>query len=185
MAFMNQERKAQIAAELKKVMPRDWKYSLAIRHHSTIVLTIMTAPVDLMAIYNKRVAESWERRGDKYTPSTYAQINEYHLDTQFSGELLATFQRIKAALNTGNHDNSDMMTDYFDVGWYVDIHIGRWNKPFSVIPTSSQPAVDATSAATWEPPATVDVQAIHAAAQQMTRPKSDLEHCWVVPRGQA
>jgi hypothetical protein len=133
MAWMSQEKKVQIAAELKKVMPRDWKYSLGVRHHSTIVLTISSAPVDLMAVYNKRVAESWERRGDKHTPQTYAQVNEFHLDTQFSGELLDVFERIKLALNVGNHDRSDIQTDYFDVGWYVDINIGRWDKPFQVL----------------------------------------------------
>jgi hypothetical protein len=33
-------------------------------------------------------------------------------------------------MNMGNHDNSDIMTDYFDVGWYVDVNIGLWNKPY-------------------------------------------------------
>jgi hypothetical protein len=31
-----------------------------------------------------------------------------------------------------NHDNSDIMTDYFDVGWYVNIYVGKWNKPYNV-----------------------------------------------------
>jgi hypothetical protein len=22
------------------------------------------------------------------------------------------------------------MTDYFDVGWYIDINVGKWNKPY-------------------------------------------------------
>jgi hypothetical protein len=35
-------------------------------------------------------------------------------------------------LNTGNHDNSDSQTDYFDVGWYVDVKVGKWNKPYIV-----------------------------------------------------
>jgi hypothetical protein len=34
------------------------------------------------------------------------------------------------AMNDGNHDRSDIQTDYFDVGWYVDVNIGRWNKPY-------------------------------------------------------
>jgi hypothetical protein len=147
MAFMNQERKAQIAADLKKVMPKGWKYTLSVRHHSTIVLTISEAPIDLLGIRNKRVAESWERRGDKYTPETYAQVNEYHLQNEFEGELLATFQRIKAALNIGNHDRSDAMTDYFDVGWYVDIKLGRWDKPFKV---SAPPAPTTPQEPTYE-----------------------------------
>jgi hypothetical protein len=34
------------------------------------------------------------------------------------------------ALNCDNYDNSDSMTDYFDVGHYVDLNIGKWDKPF-------------------------------------------------------
>jgi hypothetical protein len=33
----------------------------------------------------------------------------------------------------GNHDRSDIQSDYFDVGWYVDINIGRWNKPYALV----------------------------------------------------
>ena len=108
MAFMSQERKAVIAAELKKVMPRDWKYSLAVRHHSTIVLTIAEAPIDLLTIFNEREKANYERRfpNDRqpYQPSSYAQLNEYHLDFEFSGDLLETFKCIKDAMNGGNQD---------------------------------------------------------------------------------
>jgi len=34
------------------------------------------------------------------------------------------------AMSTGNHDNSDIMTDYFDVGWYSNINIGQYHKPY-------------------------------------------------------
>lgn len=179
MAYMSQEKKREIAANLKKVMPQGWKYSLSVRHYSTLVLTITAAPVDLMAAYNKHVAESWERRGDKFTPQTYAQINEYWLGTQFSGELLEIFQRIKAVLNDGNHDRSDIQTDYFDVGWYVDINIGRWDKPFQVIAPKSQPSYDELKAriARLENPKPV----ICEPEQQVRKftAQSDLTHAWL------
>ena len=126
MAFMSQENKAKIAAELKKVMPADWKYSLSVRHHSTIVLTISAAPVDLIA-HMKMNSE----RGCNH--KDYVQVNEYYLDRQFTGELLETFLAIRKALNTDNYDRSDIQTDYFEVGHWVNINIGRWNKPFQVI----------------------------------------------------
>lgn len=53
MAYMSQEKKAKIAAKLKQVIPHDWKYSLAVHHHSTIILRISAAPVDLVANYNE------------------------------------------------------------------------------------------------------------------------------------
>jgi len=35
-------------------------------------------------------------------------------------------------MNEGNHDNSDIMTDYFDVGWYISVRLGKWDKPYVV-----------------------------------------------------
>jgi hypothetical protein len=115
MAWMNQEKKAAISAELKKVMPKSWKYSLSVRNHSTLVLTIRSAPIDLT----------------KGQPNI--NVNHYWLDKQFSGDLLVQFVKIRNAMNTGNWDHSDAMTDYFDVGHYVDIKVGDWDKPFKVM----------------------------------------------------
>ena len=111
MAFMGQEKKAKIAVELKKVIPKDWKYSLAVHNYSTICLTISAAPVDLVAANLRTNKEP------------YLQLNEHHLDLEYAGELLEIFQKIKNALNLNNYDNSDVQTDYFDVGHYVDISI--------------------------------------------------------------
>lgn len=110
MAFMNQERKKLLAAEVAKVVPAGWKYSLAVRNHSTIVMTISEAPLRLM-------------RNEKSE-----SINPYYVE-KYYGEGHPLVAIVKA-LNVGNHDRSDMMTDYFDVGWYVDVNLGRWDKPF-------------------------------------------------------
>jgi hypothetical protein len=123
MAYMDQKRKAEIAAALKKVVPKDWKYSLAVRHHSTIVMTIRTAPVERIALNLRK-----EKNPD------YIKINEYYPEKEFDGRILPIFQNIKDAMMKGNHNNSDIMTDYFDVGWYIDIQVGEWNKPFKVLP---------------------------------------------------
>lgn len=125
MAYMNQEKKAKIAARLKKVMPKGWKYSLAVRNHSSIVLTIKSAPVDLLEGYRKNL-------GDRMNGVNYMQVNHYHLYHGFEGKLLKKMEEIVMVLNTDNYDNSDIQTDYFDVGHYVDVNIGRWNKPFEV-----------------------------------------------------
>lgn len=125
MAYMNQERKSIIAAALKKVVPTGWKYTLAVRHHSTIVMTITEAPVDLIAEINE--AEKNERHFRPVVGRT--ALNPYHYERAF-GPSLKTMRAIFEALNKGNHDNSDLMTDYFDVGWYVDVNIGRRERDF-------------------------------------------------------
>lgn len=120
MAYMDQAKKAQLAAALKTVVPAGWKYSLAVRNHSTIVMTITEAPFDLIAALKPQN----QKRSD-------AHLNHHYIREQFQDECVAdVFEKIVAALNTGNHDRSDSMTDYFDVGWYIDLRIGRWDKPF-------------------------------------------------------
>ena len=134
MAYMNQERKAKIAAALKGVIPKDWKYSLAVRNRSTIVLTVAAAPVDLMGQLRAKAEEEakYEGRASYLQGATSANLNPYHWERHcgFDDATKEIFGKVFDALNDGNHDNSDPMTDYFDVGWYVELGIGRWNKPF-------------------------------------------------------
>lgn len=134
MAYMNQEKKAKIAAKLKDVVPKGWKYSLRVRNHSTICMTIASAPVDLMAeaqrVTTARAASRSEAAPREYTP-THLDVNPYYPDYSFDASL-PVIQSILAALNDGNHNRSDIMSDYFDVGWYVDIGVGTWEKPFKV-----------------------------------------------------
>jgi hypothetical protein len=123
MAYMNQDKKATIAQALALVVPKSWRYTLSVRNRMTLVMTIKSAPIDLIGeIRNK---SEFFKGGD-------ITLNTYWLDEAYTGELLETFEAIKSALNTGNHDNSDVQTDYFDVGHYIEISIGQWNKPFVV-----------------------------------------------------
>ena len=131
MAYIDQVKKQKIAAALKLVVPSGWKYSLAVRNHLTISMTIIAAPVDLIAEANRVSAERAAQRGDQpHQIRTHVQLNERHPESFADGALLETFRKISAALNTDNHDRSDIMTDYFDVGHYVDLQIGRWDRPF-------------------------------------------------------
>ncbi len=133
MAYMSQEKKALIAAKLKEVVPKGWKYSLRVRNHSTIVMTIASAPVDLMGEAKRVTAERAKRQGE--TPREYEatslDVNVYHPHFSFDVSL-PIIKTIIAALNEGNHNRSDYQSDYFDVGWYTDIYVGTWDKPFKV-----------------------------------------------------
>lgn len=122
MAHMTKEHKARIAAELKKIMPKNWKYSLAVRHHSEIVMTIQSAPVDILAAAGKPDAK-------EMSLTRYFRASELF---KRDPELAELFQKIRDALDLDNHDRSDLMTDYFDVGHYLTINIGKWDKPFQI-----------------------------------------------------
>lgn len=124
MAYMDQKRKKEIAQKLKAVVPAGWKYSLRVRNHMALVMTIRSAPVDLL----KDV--QWDERSkDRSYTEFYPNGNHQR---HFSEENVKTLKAIWDVLNDGNWDKSDIMTDYFNVGWYVDLNIGEWNKPFVV-----------------------------------------------------
>ena len=128
MAYVDQAKKQKIAAALKLVVPTGWKYSLAVDNHSTIVMTVAAAPFDLIGAF---------KASDHFNPktATHITVNPHHIAAHVADECVAeVLQKIVDALNTGNHDNSDLMTDYFDVGHYVTLQLGRWNKPFRVLP---------------------------------------------------
>lgn len=133
MAHMNQEKKALIAAELKKSMPKGWKYSLRVRHHSTLVLTIASAPIDLI----DEVTLLHQGRMPSGEKPTYLGINHNYLERAFKNPaMVEIFDKIVDAMNTNNWDRSDVLSDYFDVGHYINIQIGSWERPFTVTEAS-------------------------------------------------
>lgn len=137
MAYMSQEKKKQIAENMKKVLAGTGiKYSLSVRDHSAIVMKITKGPVDFIKNHmevNKNgsgcPAYVNVNPYDKTQP-VYIDINPYHYKSQFSGPVLDIVEKIMTVLNDGNHDNSNSQIDYFDVGWYVYVKVGTWTKPY-------------------------------------------------------
>ena len=113
MAYASKEKKEKIVTQLKQIMPKDWKRSLATKNNSTFVLTIWQAPVNLL-----------EKAEGHY------QLNHYYLDRNFNGKELDILEKAKKALNTDNFNNSDLQRDHFHVGHYISIQLGNWDKPF-------------------------------------------------------
>lgn len=121
MAYMSQDRKKEIHKNLKPVLKK-WglKGTLSVDNHSTLVLKIKSGDLDLLGDLN------WHND----TPRDHCDVNPYHYRTQFKGDSRDAIGEILAVMNDGNWDKSDIMTDYHNVGWYVDIKIGKWNKPY-------------------------------------------------------
>lgn len=131
MAYMSQERKATIAPVVKKILVKyGVKGSLSVNNHSTLVLTIKSGAVDFIKNYNETVGKraGGHRLGSAATD--HLDVNPYWYHEHFSGKAKSFLTEIMVAMNNGNHDNSDIQSDYFDIGWYVDVKVGRWNKPY-------------------------------------------------------
>lgn len=130
MAYINQEKKKDILKNLKPIIKKyDLGGSLSINHHSTLVLTISSGSIDFISNYNQLAINEGGRRIEK---DLYLSVNTYHYKSHFSGIALEALTEIMEVLNEGNFDHSDSQSDYFHVGWYVDINIGRWNKSYQL-----------------------------------------------------
>jgi hypothetical protein len=136
MAYMSQERKKQIKVELDKVLKGTGiKYSLGVRHHSTLVLNISQGPVDFIGNHNAVVSDAnyIHFHPNANLAKNYLDINTHWYHEHFTGNVLELLKKIVTVMMTGNHDNSDSMSDYFDVGWYIDINVGKWDRPYRLI----------------------------------------------------
>jgi len=132
MAYMNQSKKAELAPAIKNVLKKyKMKASLAVRNHSTLVCNIKSGPIDIIGnmfdIVIKQPDSHYNR--DAVKP-TYIRVNEFWIQNHYTGNALKFLTELKDAMNVGNYDRSDIQSDYFDVGFYLDINVGSWNNPY-------------------------------------------------------
>lgn len=133
MAYVSQELKAKIAPVVKSILKKyGVKGSLAVGNYSTLVLNIKSGTIDFIQNYNETVGQQPGGFRLGSPAEKYIQVNKYWFHEHFTGKAKNFLTEVIAAMNVGNHDRSDPMTDYFDVGWYININIGKWNKPYSL-----------------------------------------------------
>ena len=136
MAYVSQELKAELAPAVKAVLKKyGVKGTLSVRHYSTLVLNVKSGSIDFIGNFNETVAlrPGGFRDGKPVNRDDYLQVNVYWAHEHFSGEAKDFLREVLAAMNDGNWDQSDIQSDYFNVGWYVDVNIGKWNKPYEFI----------------------------------------------------
>lgn len=135
MAYMNQNKKATLSPAIKSVCNKyGIKASIAVRNHSTLVINIKSGAIDFIDNYAKTLADRTNYAGavENVKNSKSIDVNPYWFKEHFTGTAKNFLAELFAAANNGNHDRSDIQVDYFDVGWYVDVNIGRWDKPYEV-----------------------------------------------------
>ena len=136
MAYMNQERKAKITKMLKPILAKyKVKGSLSVRNHSTIVLTLKSGAIDFIGNSNRVCGNDFYQvqRGFKPTTSGYDQVNPYWFQDHYDGDAKAFLTEAMKALKSADwYDESDAMIDYFNIAYYVDVNIGKWDAPYIV-----------------------------------------------------
>jgi hypothetical protein len=134
MAYMNQERKAKITKMLKPILAKyKVKGSLSVRNHSTIVLTLKSGAIDFIGNSNRVCGNDFYQvqRGFKPTTNGYDQVNPYWFQDHYDGDAKAFLTEAFKALKSADwYDESNAMIDYFNIAYYVDINIGKWDRPY-------------------------------------------------------
>ena len=134
MAYMSQENKATIAPAVKSILKKyKLSGSLSVNNHSTLVLNIKTGAIDFVANYNTVVGAQPGGFRNGSPARLHLDINPYWYKEHFNGAALECLTEIMTTMNRGNHDRSDSMTDYFNVGWYTAVHIGNWKRPYVLV----------------------------------------------------
>jgi hypothetical protein len=136
MAYMNQERKAKITKMLKPILAKyKVKGSLSVRNHSTIVLTLKSGAIDFIGNSNRVCGNNHYQVARGFKPETggYSQVNPYWFQDHYDGDAKAFLTEAMNALKSADwYDESNAMIDYFNIAYYVDINIGKWNSPYIV-----------------------------------------------------
>lgn len=122
----------EIRSELKSKFPT-CTFSVT-SDHSEIRVTLMS--------WDKSPFQDGSRTG-------YEQLNHYYLDNYLeeyyyrpaswegvkclTPEAVEMLKEVVRIANRKNWDDSDIQTDYFSCHYYFSLHIGKWDKEFSVI----------------------------------------------------
>jgi hypothetical protein len=114
------------------------KATLSGKGSSSLKLTIAEGSIDFIDSYCKTVMAKCQLRNPESViewaqKEMYIQVNQYYLDSSFSGAALEYLEKAKEIMYADHWDKSDVMTDYFHCAYYVSIDIGRWNKGYSFV----------------------------------------------------
>lgn len=111
------------------------------KHYNDFTIALMQAPFspwfDPTTEENKREVERRTLDNPYYDPDYdikrgYRQLNHNYVDQDFllSPPARALFKDICVFVQSHNFDYSDIQTDYFRTNFYLNLAVGKWNKPF-------------------------------------------------------
>ena len=103
---------------LKKEFP-DCRFSVS-HERNTLRIALMSAPVS--PLKTNTIIEG-------HTDVTRYHLARNNILTDAGKEL---FIKINEIADQWNWDRSDIQSDYFDVNYYLNMSVGKWDKPFEV-----------------------------------------------------
>ena len=136
MAYVSQDFKAKLAPTIKAICKKyNVKASIAVRHHSSLVLNIKQGAIDFLGNYNSVCGSKPRPDHLPFQPATKSiDVNTYWYQEHFSGMAKAFLDEMVVAMKGPDFfDHSDIQSDYFHLSHYIDINIGQWDKPYTYV----------------------------------------------------
>ena len=109
MAYITTEEVKVIREEIKNAFPKNFKFSISREHYSLVNVALMESPLIF-----KSSSKTSSRQLSVYNHKTVYRI-------------------INDIVNRKNFDKSDLMVDFHHVGFYSNITLGKWDKPYKNI----------------------------------------------------
>lgn len=114
MAYVNNETKTAIQTALKPVFKKYGIKATVARgyNYSALKVNISAGEIDF--------------------GTEYQQVNVYHVDSNHSGIAKDFLNEVLDTIKKAGewYDESNSQIDYFNTAFYIDINIGRWDKPY-------------------------------------------------------
>jgi hypothetical protein len=137
MAHVSQDKKKELSTGIKAVLKKyNMKGSISVKHHSTLVVTLKSGSLDIITNWYEtgKGSRSAYMNGHMETEKpTYLQVNEYWIDQNYSSDVKDFLNELHDAMKGPDFfNNDDIQSDYFHRSHYVDIRVGRWDKPYIV-----------------------------------------------------
>jgi hypothetical protein len=140
MAYVSQDLKSKLTPKIKAICKKyGVKASIAVRNHMTLVLNVKSGKIDFIENYIKTDADKVV--ANKMSADTIAYIrknqsldvNTYWAHEHYSGKAKQFLTEMIAAMKGPDFfDETDAQVDYFHCSHYIDINIGKWDKPYIV-----------------------------------------------------
>jgi hypothetical protein len=114
------------------------KATLSGKGDSTLYLTIAEGKIDFINNFCENVTAKRRQHDtsqviDWVIKEQNISVNQYYLDSSFDGVALEYLEKAKEIMLVDHYDHSDIQTDYFNCAFFVNISVGRWNKPYKLV----------------------------------------------------
>lgn len=121
----------QIRKDLKTVFEKTFKFSVKTQTYAgggSINVVILAGNIEF---YTKEYQELKKISTETGTCEARENLMREYSD-RYTEEGKKVMDEVERIYNQYNHNNSDSMTDYFDVNYYGQVEIWAWDRPYTI-----------------------------------------------------